>query len=80
MNNKAPFTKVLFLNLLALVAILSFGTFAQAENTTQQSTSLSEVDSKYVCMITDQEFAREQIPVEVEGKTYCQAPKNRSTF
>lgn len=70
MNQKSLFTKVLFFNILVLVAILSFGTLTQAENSSQQSTSLSEVDSKYVCMITDQEFAREQIPVEVDGKTY----------
>ncbi len=32
--------------------------------------ALSEVESKYVCMINDQLFNKEQIPVEVEGKTY----------
>ncbi|TFG74282.1 MAG: hypothetical protein E4H21_11105 [Thermodesulfobacteriales bacterium] len=70
MTKKSLFTKVLFLNIISLVAILSFGTITQAETNSQQSKSLTEVDSKYVCMITDQEFAREQIPVEVEGKTY----------
>lgn len=70
MTKKSLFTKTLFLNLVALVAILSFGTFSQADNSSQQSSTLIEVDSKYVCMITDQEFAREQVPVEVEGKTY----------
>lgn len=34
------------------------------------SPALSEVESKYVCMINDQLFNKEQIPVEVEGKTY----------
>ena len=34
------------------------------------SHALSEVESKYVCMINDQIFNKEQIPVEVEGKTY----------
>lgn len=70
MTKKSLFTKVLFLNLLALVAIFSFGTYAQADNSSQQNSSLTKVDSKYVCMITNQEFAKEQIPVELEGKTY----------
>ena len=59
-------TRALFLNLLALITLLSFGSFTQA----QQSTSLKPLDAKYVCMITNQEFAKEQIPVEVDGKTY----------
>jgi YHS domain-containing protein len=63
-------SKILFLNFIVLIAILSFGTFTHAENSSQQSSALTKVDSKYVCMITDQEFAREQIPVELEGKTY----------
>lgn len=58
--------KQLLLNFLALVMILSFGSFTQA----QQSSSLKPLDAKYVCMITNQEFAKEQIPVDVEGKTY----------
>ena len=64
-------TRKSFLNFIVLVAVLSFGTFAQAENSSQQtSSSLTEVESKYVCMMTDQQFVKEQIPVEVEGKTY----------
>jgi len=67
MNKEYKFKQVLFLNFIALIAILSFGTLTNAENS---SSALTKVDSKYVCMITDQEFAREQIPVELEGKTY----------
>ena len=59
-------TKIL-LNFLALITVLSLGTFTQAQN---QSSDLKPLDAKYVCMITNQEFAKEQIPVEVEGKTY----------
>lgn len=59
-------TRIL-LNFLALIAILSFGTAIQAQD---QSSDLKPLDAKYVCMITNQEFAKEQIPVEVEGKTY----------
>ena len=59
-------TRALFLNLLALIAIFSFASFTQA----QQSSALKPLDAKYVCMITNQEFVKEQIPVEVDGKTY----------
>lgn len=64
------FSKVLFLNIIALTFVFSFGVLSHADNSSQQSSALIKVDLKYVCMITDQEFAREQIPVELEGKTY----------
>lgn len=70
MTNKTLFTRILNLSLFAFIAMVSFGAYAQADNNSQQSSALTKVDSKYVCMITDQEFAREQIPVELEGKTY----------
>ena len=59
-------TRALFLNLIALSILFSFGTLAQA----QESSALKPLDAKYVCMITNQEFVKEQIPVEVDGKTY----------
>jgi YHS domain-containing protein len=31
---------------------------------------LKQVESKYVCMVTDQLYDKEQIPVAVDGKTY----------
>jgi YHS domain-containing protein len=55
---------------------------ATADNTNQNSTEkqsqsvISPIDSKYVCMINNQSFNKEQIPVEIEGKTYygcCQS-------
>jgi YHS domain-containing protein len=39
---------------------------------------LKQVESKYVCMVTNQLYDKEQIPVNVEGKTYygcCQMCK-----
>ncbi len=33
-------------------------------------TQLIQVDSKYVCMITNKLFAEEQIEVDIEGKKY----------
>ena len=63
--------RTFFFSLLVLTFIISFSTFTQADNTNQQiSSSLTEVDSKYVCMVTNQLFVKEQIPVEMEGKTY----------
>jgi len=70
MIKKSILTRVLFVSFLVLTCVISFGAFSQADNSSQQSSALTRVDSKYVCMITNQEFAREQIPVEVEGKTY----------
>jgi YHS domain-containing protein len=36
----------------------------------QQNGGLVVVETKYVCMINNQRFAKEQIPVVVNGKTY----------
>ncbi|MEW6145944.1 MAG: hypothetical protein AB1598_13090 [Thermodesulfobacteriota bacterium] len=36
----------------------------------QSQPGASPIESKYVCMINNQSFAKEQIPVEIEGKTY----------
>jgi YHS domain-containing protein len=45
-----------------------------------QTPSLHEVPANKVCMVNDQLFAKDQIPVEVEGKTYygcCEMCKGR---
>lgn len=42
--------------------------------------SLDKVESKRVCMVNDTVFPRDQIPVEVDGKTYfgcCEMCKGR---
>lgn len=42
--------------------------------------SLEKVESKRVCMVNDTVFPRDQIPVEVDGKTYfgcCEMCKGR---
>lgn len=36
----------------------------------QSQSVISPIESKYVCMINNQSFNKEQIPVEIEGKTY----------
>ena len=88
MLNKNRFTLVL----TAVFALLTVITPLTAEKSNSESvsesaSSLTEVDSKYVCMITNKLFPKEQIPVEVAGKTYygccemCKArlKKNRSS-
>lgn len=71
MIKKSLSLRTFFISFLLLTFAISFSTFTQADNTNQQtSSSLTEVDSKYVCMVTNQLFVKEQIPVEVEGKTY----------
>jgi YHS domain-containing protein len=65
--------------ILPLSVVRAEGT---SENTPvkQDTSSLTHVDSKYVCMVNDQVFNKEQIPVEVQGKTYygcCEMCKAR---
>ncbi len=62
---------------LVLIAALTIYTVqARAQNqgseTTQANTStdLKQVESKYVCMVTNQLYDKEQIPVAVDGKMY----------
>lgn len=64
---------------LCIFAVLIFALYqVRAENSSesakgpsnQPESALSQVDSKYVCMITNRFSAKEQIPVEVGGKTY----------
>ncbi len=35
-----------------------------------QDAPLKRVDAKYVCFVTKHSFSKEQLPVEVDGKTY----------
>lgn len=52
----------LLLNLIASTLILV--------NSASADTELKQVESKYVCMITNKLFADEQIEVDVDGKKY----------
>ena len=58
--------------LLILTAFCVFGIYenAKAETNSSQMPVLTEVDSKYVCMVTNKLFTAEQIPVVVSDKTY----------
>jgi YHS domain-containing protein len=57
--------------LLALVAVAAAAVAGDGAD-------LRQVESKYVCMVNNAVFDKEQIPVEVDGKTYygcCQMCK-----
>ena len=59
------------------VALLSGSAFAGAE---AAKPSLKRVETKKVCMVNNQLFEKDQIPVQVEGKTYygcCEMCKER---
>ena len=65
--------------LLTLVLALS-AVAALASDQTKPAGHLTKVDPKTVCMINEQAMGRDQIPVEVEGKTYfgcCDMCKTR---
>ncbi len=68
--------KKLLLAALAVFTALSFASVALAEGEHDHGSQkakfagLKKVESKMVCMINNQFMDKEQIPVEVEGKTY----------
>ncbi len=62
-------SNTLKLFVLSFLALALFMTGSSIADETSES-SLKEVEGKNVCMITDQLFVKDQIPVELEGKTY----------
>ena len=52
-----------------LLATLIVSNFLLIQSTSAD-TKLKQVESKYVCMVTNKLFADEQIEVDVEGKKY----------
>lgn len=71
---------LLSIGFILLMLATAASSLAQDGSNQQSSTSLTEVDPKYVCMVNDQLFVKEQIPVEFEGKTYygcCEMCKER---
>ncbi len=59
-------------SLFALAMVMSGSLLASVNAQTEQSkdTSLVQVETKYVCMINNQKFDKEQIAIEVQGQTY----------
>lgn len=68
MNTRTFALKALAFAGLCLVIVLGFQPAESSADST--SPSLVQVESKYVCMMTDHLFPKEQIPVVVENKTY----------
>jgi len=63
----------------ALLFTLLLATAAFAQDPAKPHGKLTKVEPKTVCMITERAMGREQIPVEVEGRTYygcCEMCKN----
>jgi YHS domain-containing protein len=54
--------------LATFVLLVNVSAFAQEE--VQPSGKLTRVESKTVCMINEHAMGKDQIPVEVEGRTY----------
>src|SRR5258705_11912729 len=54
----------------ALLLLLLFTLTAFAEGEVKPAGKLTKVEPKTVCMINEHAMGKDQIPVEVEGKTY----------
>lgn len=54
----------------ALLFTLLVATAASAQNDVKPSGKLTRVETKMVCMINEHAMGKEQIPVEIEGRTY----------
>jgi YHS domain-containing protein len=59
-------------SLLALALLIAGSCVftAQAQSEKSKDGSLTQVETKYVCMINNQKFDKEQIAVDVAGQTY----------
>jgi YHS domain-containing protein len=55
---------------LAFLLAGSFVFTAQAQSEKSKDGSLTQVETKFVCMINNQKFDKEQIAVDVAGQTY----------
>ena len=58
--------------ILASIAFLGGSLYAKGRQQTEQSKDhpLVQVESKYVCMVNNQRFDKELIPVQVNDRTY----------
>ena len=69
-------TRILFVFALLLLVVTTGAVLAQKESSPATESTHASADkvvavaSKNVCMINDRSMANEQIPVEVDGKTY----------
>ena len=66
----------------ALAAVLLLGVAATAFAAGTAEPALRRVETKHVCMINNQDMGRDQIPVQVDNKTYygcCEGCKKALT-
>ena len=69
-KNRIVFVIALALVLIAAVSVLGEKDSAKKAEPAPASDKAVPVQAKNVCMINDRSMANEQIPVEVDGKTY----------
>lgn len=70
-NYKTAFSNIVrSLSILALAMFISSALSASAKAQPSEDNGLIQVDTKYVCMINNHKFEKEQIAVDVEGQTY----------
>ena len=69
-NGRSRIGSILIFSLVLIAALTLYMGEASAQNQGTISPELKQVESKYVCMVTNQLYDKEQIPVSVDGKTY----------
>jgi len=69
-NGRSRIGSILIFSLVLIAALTLYMGEASAQNQGNISPELKQVESKYVCMVTNQLYDKEQIPVAVDGKTY----------
>lgn len=72
MNQYKPFFSIARGSSLLAVAFIIAGSFlsAAAQSEKSKDAPLVQVETKYVCMMNNHKFEKEQISVEVDGQTY----------
>lgn len=69
-NVSSRIGSILIFSLVLIAALTLYMGEAGAQNQGTTSPELKQVESKYVCMVTNQLYDKEQIPVAVDGKMY----------
>jgi YHS domain-containing protein len=69
-NGRSRIGSILIFSLVLIAALTLYTGEAGAQNQGTTSPELKQVESKYVCMVTNQLYDKEQIPVAVDGKMY----------
>ena len=69
-NGRSRIGSILIFSLVLIAALTLYMGEASAQNQGTTSPELKQVESKYVCMVTNQLYDKEQIPVAVDGKMY----------